>query len=285
MNKEQKTLHSHFLHTFKNERGLSILEVLIASTILAMIGIAVVNITNNSIDRKDKVLSEDKDVLQVEMAMSLLQSDFSQLYSPMLFSTKAKPKSIEIEAFSKYEGNERFPFATELEHPVPAYRNPDKQTFEFFTTSHRRRTSESKQSNYSWVRYNIRPTSKEKNEDDSEKDKREEKGTYELVRLSLADNPYAPEGPDITKVKSFIVLRYLSSFEFNFWDPKNKKFVESIKDAQDAQYSLRAIKVKFSWLDVNAAEIKEERVFYNSWPYFEEKTKPDQPPTTSRPQF
>ncbi|MBF0363112.1 MAG: hypothetical protein HQK49_18975 [Oligoflexia bacterium] len=261
-----------------NNKGLSLIEILIAATILAFVSFGIVQITDNSFKTKDRIIGEDREFLQVETAMSRLQEDIVQIYSPLYFAVKAPPAPLEIEAFSRYEGSANFSSTTTLGHPIPIYQNPDKSTFEFFTFSNRRRSEGVKQSTYAWVKYSLR--SKEarssvgsnSNNSNNEIANKSSKVLYDLVRSYTPDDPFSLEKRDWEKlkVKQFVLLPNVASFEFSFWDEVKKKFVENLNELSK-DYVIRAVKVKFTWVGKGAVEYNDERIFKSIWPYLKLK--------------
>ena len=114
---------------------------------------------------------------------------------------------------------------------VPMIRSPDKQSLEFFTCSHRRRISDSKESTFAWVTYSLRPSQNNDlkgEEKDTEKRPPPTHPTFDLIRSYDASNPYQADLRDLQKIPGFILLPNILNWEFHFWDPKNKKFVDSV---------------------------------------------------------
>ena len=52
--------------------------------------LSVVTVTNSSLDNKDLVISEDRELLQIETAFDRLNWDFSQIYTPLYHTQKFK---------------------------------------------------------------------------------------------------------------------------------------------------------------------------------------------------
>ncbi len=73
--------------TLVSERGFTLLEILIAITILALISLAVVSITENAALTKERTTEVNENNLQIETAMNRFEWDLSQVYSPLYFST------------------------------------------------------------------------------------------------------------------------------------------------------------------------------------------------------
>ncbi len=70
-----------------SEKGFTLLEIIIAVAILAFVSIGVVNITENAANTMERTTEVNKNNLQIETAMSRFEWDFSQIYSPLYFST------------------------------------------------------------------------------------------------------------------------------------------------------------------------------------------------------
>ena len=68
-------------------RGFTLLEVLIAITLLGFITLGVVSVTDNAILTKDRTTEMNKNNLAIESALSRFEWDFGQIYSPLYFST------------------------------------------------------------------------------------------------------------------------------------------------------------------------------------------------------
>ena len=88
MNESSST--SVFNNRLGPERGFTLIEILIAITLLAFITMMVVSVTQNAFDTKDRTTMLNKSNLQIETAMSRFEWDYSQIYSPLYFS-KALP--------------------------------------------------------------------------------------------------------------------------------------------------------------------------------------------------
>lgn len=68
-------------------RGFTLLEVLIAITLLGFITLGVVSVTDNAIITKDRTTELNKNNLAIESALARFEWDFGQIYSPLFFST------------------------------------------------------------------------------------------------------------------------------------------------------------------------------------------------------
>lgn len=70
-----------------DQKGFTLLEILIAIVLLAFITFGVVSVTENAINTKERTTETNANNLQIETAMSRFEWDFSQIYSPLYFST------------------------------------------------------------------------------------------------------------------------------------------------------------------------------------------------------
>jgi len=70
-----------------SNRGFTLLEVLIAITLLGFITLGVVSVTDNAINTKDRTTELNKNNLAIESALARFEWDFGQIYSPLFFST------------------------------------------------------------------------------------------------------------------------------------------------------------------------------------------------------
>lgn len=70
-----------------SEKGFTLLEIIIAIAILAFVSIGVVSITENAANTMERTTAINENNLQIETAMSRFEWDFSQIYSPLYFST------------------------------------------------------------------------------------------------------------------------------------------------------------------------------------------------------
>ena len=85
--------------------GFTLIEILIAITILAFLMVGVYTIVSNSVDTKDRVLSEDKSYVQVMRALDRLQSDVAQLWSPLYCSASLVQSSSLVSMANSIDSN------------------------------------------------------------------------------------------------------------------------------------------------------------------------------------
>jgi prepilin-type N-terminal cleavage/methylation domain-containing protein len=279
-----------------NNRGFTLIEILISITLLAFIAIGVVSITQNAADTKDRTTEINKNNLMIETALSRLEWDFSQIYSPLYFSivktlnvgdqdgdglddqtqkpvssvpaTPLTPEQMEYNQLliQRFEGNEHF-FAVSKEGlPIPRFYSPEKSTFEFFTSSNRRKIQNTRQSHFAWVRYALgeaisRP--------DAEPNPAIPPSLKTLVRYFSANDPYDDkrlDPSDETRVKGAVLLENVESLEFQFWNPQNRKWETNLKTIQGGESLLRGLKILIVWYDTMGIKRNAERIYRNHWP-------------------
>lgn len=259
-------------------KGFSILEILIAISILSMISLGVISLTNNAMDTKDRIVKEDRDKLQILSALSIFEWDFSHLYSPLFFNKKLEMKGRITEQMfqatnDRYERNAHFAFADKDGRPVPIFENPDKNSFEFFTDSNRRRLANSKQSNFAWVKYALEP--EDQNPDEAASEAEKLSGKFKLVRYFLAENPYNGEKLDTSKIKPQTILENIDEIEFSFWNPENKRFTVPLNSVAGAQNIIRAVNLKIVWRDKLGAAQTVNKIVRPLFPVFDPSQDPE----------
>jgi len=266
------------------DSGFTLLEVMIAISLLSFVLVSVISTTNNSIDMKERVTSEDKYKLQLETAMEKIDWDFSQIYTPLYFSRQYQPKkkknadgSEDRDSFSephtdpkmnRFSGRDRYSFLSENGVPVPKYTSEDKHKFTFLTSSNRRLYAESKESMFAWVRYElVSESSLDIKEEDVEGEN--QSGEYALVRTYSPMDTYNNDHNDFDKMKPQVLLTDLKSLQFFYWDKKSKKYVERLSQTQDKENLVWAIKMELTRIDPQGIEYNRTRYYRTLWPYFE----------------
>jgi prepilin-type N-terminal cleavage/methylation domain-containing protein len=268
----------------KAQRGFSLIEVIVAITLLSFIMVLVIQTTDSSITTKEKISLEDRDILQAEMAIERMDLDFSQIYSPLYFSPpKAKglnrgrnyynQNNAPDEKTFPFKPSKNFPKETKHGYPVPRIDN-DRGTLSFLTSSNRRKFEDIKQSHYAWVKYSLRNSTlkTEREELNAIKDL----APYELVRTFIAGDIYNRDF-DWKKKKSYLLLRYVKKLKFQFWHSKRKKWVDRLRELpqKDAEV-LRAVKITIVWVSKDKVENKVTRVSRPLWPFYDTKNDSNQ---------
>lgn len=303
-----------------NSKGFTLLEILIAIVLLAFVVIGVVNVTENAFQTKERTTEINKNNLQIETAMSRFEWDFSQIYSPLYFS-RVMNLNQNVNTFSNTEGaqggnqgaiqggaqgtaqsgfnpnlqqyyeqlitrferNEHFQSVSQEGIPIPRFYSPDKTVFEFFTSSNRRKTENTKQSHFAWVRYAL--ADQEPAPDDAETAVTLPPGLKSFVRYFSADDPYSDKRlniEDADRVKGAVLLKNVESLEFQFWDFKRRKWENSLKSIQDGENLIRGVRILLSWYDSQGHKRTTTRIFRSHWPMVTpEDTTTAQTPTTA----
>lgn len=287
-----------------NERGFTLLEILIAIFLLAFITILVVDTTQNAFNTMERTGEFNENNLRIETTFSRFEWDIAQIYSPLYFSAPmdirrnlglVDPNSLgnqggdgssesegqppqqppqvnpALQAYyqqmlSRFERNERFITVSREGLPIPRIYSPEKSTLEFFTSSNRRKRENIPQSNFGWVRYALA-----QQDVNSENKVHPDMPTSvkNLVRYFSASDPYSPDRFDLSSasatIKGGIVLQNVESLEFQFWDYKRKKWETNLRAVTDGERILRGVKVLISWWD-STGKRSAERVFRPHWP-------------------
>ncbi len=244
-----------------NDKGLTLLEVLIATTILAFLTISLVQMTDSGITTKERITREDEELTNTERTLLRLEMDFSMAFTPLYFSyleTK-KPLTLPSEAISRFEaGNDKtYNNTTEEDLIVPVFESLNSNSFRFLTTSNHRRSTQTRQSQYAWVIYSLRESEIAIGNYD--------KPLYELVRYIKNENIYSLENIEIDDLRPTVLLDNISSLEFSYFDEKKEKFVENFAEISDRPIRFLAVKIKLNWVDENGNMNIEEKIIR---PYF-----------------
>ncbi|MFW5887504.1 MAG: PulJ/GspJ family protein [Bacteriovoracia bacterium] len=269
--------HLTLFKLLKSKQGFTLIEIIVATALLSFMMIGVITVSNNNIETKETVVSEDNRKLQIQTALSRLERDLSQIYSPLYFSQKhQKPKSTQGEdqdnyypeqrddLNSKYARNDRFGFANTEGLPVPKILNDEKTSIEFMVSNNMPFQQNARQSEYGWVKYSLEEM------EFNEEDKAHELGNYRLMRSFNATDPFSDSGNLLDESPKYEVLDYITEFEFNFWDRKNKKFVSNLRELpKEARNRIEALQVVFKWKGIPGMEpIKIMKTFLPLWPYY-----------------
>lgn len=262
----------------KNQQGFTLLEVLISISILAIITLSIITITGDSQNIKERVISEDKQNLQIETALSRMEWDFSQLYSPLYYLRELKPQHFITgdasldekntarynQIVDEYQRNPRFAFPASDMTPVPINQMPERNELIIFTTSNRRKMVNIKQSHFSWIRYAIEDDPLMQPGDD------EVYNGKALVRYQVTENPFFREEVKWSETKPQVLLRNIEDIRFSFWDKNKRDFVDNLNLLnENSRYALRGIKVFITWINADKNEIEVEKIFRPLYPEFE----------------
>jgi prepilin-type N-terminal cleavage/methylation domain-containing protein len=282
-----------------SDQGFTLLEILIAITILALISLGVVNITENAANTMERTTEANENNLQIETAMNRIEWDFSQIYSPLYFSTVMKfnqdlnngqsdggtpgtqqnpyLQQYYEQLVARFERNEHFKAVSKEGIPIPRFYAPEKNVFEFLTTSNRRKIENQKQSHFAWVRYSLGPQTQTPEE---EENPNIPKSLKSLVRHYSAEDPYSEKRLDIEdleRVKGAVLLRNVESLEFQYWDFQKRKWETSLRSIQDGESIIRGLRVLITWYDSFGNKRSASRIFRSHWPM----VTPQDPATTT----
>ncbi len=261
------------LFKIRNNKGLSLIEVLIGLTIISMIMLTIIQFTQSSQDTVIRVTEEDRELLQVETAMARLEWDISQLYTPLYFSQAMSPAGMteeEGEAYNRiidsYTNNSRFSTVSYEGIPIPLFKNPEKSTFEFLSLSNRRKFQDIKQSHFAWIRYTIE--NDDDRNDEGNADEETSKGTFKLIRNFQPNDIFSDEKIDWDDIKQQVLMRKVISLEFEFWNAETQKFTDNLDIIKNGANLIRAVKVNLKYMDTDNLEKVTERIFRPLFPDF-----------------
>ncbi len=269
-----------------NQTGFSLLEILIAITLLAFVTLGVVNITENAALTMERTTEVNQNNLQIETAMGRFEWDFSQIYSPLYFSTVMNPnqnldpgsdpnqpnpnfspvlQQYYEQLVARFERNEHFSAVSKEGFPIPRFYAPEKNVFEFFTSSNRRKFENTKQSHFAWVRYAL---ANQEALPEGEESPDIPQNLKSLVRYFSADDPYNDKrlDPEGSEVKGSILLRNVESLEFQYWNYNTKKWETSLKSVPGGENLIRGVKILITWYDSQGHKRTASRTFRNHWP-------------------
>lgn len=280
-----------------NQTGFTLLEILIAITLLAFITLGVVDITENAALTMDRTTEANKNNLQIETAMSRFEWDFSQIYSPLFFSTVMNPnqnsnnmgnlnpggdetgmgrgdqggnfspvlQQYYEQLVARFERNEHFSSVSREGFPVPRFYAPEKNVFEFFTSSNRRKLENTKQSHFAWVRYAL---ADQEALPEEQENPNLPKSLKSLVRYFSADDPYSEKRLNIDdeNVKGAVLLRNVESLEFQYWDFNKRKWETSLRSIPGGENIVRGVRILITWYDSTGNKRSTSRIFRTHWP-------------------
>ena len=257
-----------------NQLGLTLFEILVAITILSFMMLGVIQFSQTSLDTSERVSREDAEAFQIETAMSRLEWDGSQVYSPLYFDHKMFPEQMsdrEREAFAQiapnWERNERFKNPSYMGLPIPLVFSEDKTTLSFFSASNRRKRINSKQSNFNWVKYSLEQNDLEE-DTISNNTAQDAEPTLMLVRQIQNTDIYNPRRLDWSDTKRQILHRKITSLTFEFWDPKQFKWQTNLRVINNGRFIIHGLKATVEYLDADNVPITIERIFRPLYPEF-----------------
>ena len=156
---------NNIFNSNKSEAGFSLIEVIIAIGLMAFLGLNIIQTNTNASKQHERIIKEDTQFVQAEMAMERIDTDLTQIYSPLYFSAPKKisrnrrrsyndPYSDPSTTIVPYKPTKMFPRESKDGYPIPLL--DDDKGFSFLTFSNRRKFEDTKQSNYAWIKYSLR---------------------------------------------------------------------------------------------------------------------------------
>ena len=248
--------------------GLTLVDMLISITILSFMVVSIVAVTNDSLDHKEIIVGEDRELLQIETAFDRLNWDFSQIYTPLYHTrefkidprarVESKKRMKALQSNPLYTGG-RFSKADFFGRPIPLIREERKQGIEFYTKANRRRFENSNESEFAWVRYEFRPY---QGEDENKE------GLYELVRYYSSTSIYNND-LDLKELPATVLTDKVSEYAFFFWNERRSKWEEHLGNVHNGEHILRGLKLEIKWKrGHDQVEEFSSRTFRVIWPYF-----------------
>lgn len=249
-----------------NSAGFSLLEVMIAILILAFITFSTYQLVNTNTETKTKVVKEDREIIQTLAALGRIDSDFSQLYTPLFSNSKMPPSAAANDVYADVPvANGSFDGKSKDGNLIPQVRSDDKSSLIFLTQANRRKFADSKESRFTWIKYSIRSM-----QPDPENPDEKISGLYEVIRQTIPNDIFN-SSLDWEAQRPQVLIDRVKSFEFFFWDERTKKFATSLSELNENKNLLRTIKVEMVWVDENENEQKIVKTFRVLAPYFNTK--------------
>ena len=253
-----------------NAQGFTLIEVIIAITVLSFISFSTYQMVDSNTTTKERVTTEDRQVVQTLAAIARLDSDVSQIYNPLFSAAKASAAS--ADPSNPYAADDNSSLAngpfdgkTKTGALIPQFKSEDKSSVIFFTQSNRRKIADSKESRFAWVRYWLEPM-----EDDPDDPGKKHPGQYQMVRQVIPTDVYN-SNIDWSKARPQAILENVKSVEFSFWNEKTKKFTNSLQELNENKNIIRTLKVDIVWVNNDNNEQKINKVFRVLNPYFNTK--------------
>lgn len=283
---------------FLNKEGFTLIEVLIAIAILSFLMTAMYQIIDSSATTNDRVTSEDRERLNLEIGLMRVQRDLELIHSPLYFdSSKIEDNKLFANTYNSSKSttnqgttgssqsqtqsqsqaqqsnapvltthlyqNKNYDNLSAGNIPIPIIINEEKGSLVFMTSANRRLIKNSKQSNLIWVRYRVASTQTEGvDEEDQNKE-----APYSLTRTIISQNLYDTE-LDWEKAKEYAVINNLRDFYFEFYSPEKEAFVASLKELNELRNTPRLIRMTLDYVSKNGDEYKIQRTVRVLWPEF-----------------
>lgn len=265
-----------------NSRGFTLIEVLLAITVLSLLMVYVFSMVDSSTTTKETIVAEDREFVQILTAFDRLEMDISQIFSPLYFTieeiTRTTPGlGIASELLQnsqdpdkRYRPTEQFPRLSHKYQPIPIVENENPTSLIFMTASNRRKALDIPESRYTWVAYNLRSPEQDDNDLFAGENTRE--NTQNLVRATVASNPY-DDDIDWSEHREHVLLKGVKDFKFEFWNQATQRFVSLTREDPLDPLSPRLIRVSFTWVSPNGDEIDFLKSFRPLWPKFDRQAE------------
>ena len=239
---------------------------MIAILILAFITFSTYQLVNTNTETKTKVVKEDREIVQTLAAMGRIESDFSQLYTPLFSNSKMAPSAASSDVYADVPvANGSFDGKSKDGNLIPLIKSEDKSNLLFLTQANRRKVADSKESRFTWIKYSIRSM-----QPDPENPDDKVSGLYEVIRQTIPTDIFNTT-LDWEAQRPQVLIDRVKSFEFSFWDERTKKFATSLSELNENKNLLRSIKVELVWIDENQNEQKIVKTYRVLAPYFNTK--------------
>lgn len=270
-----------------DQKGFTLIEVLISITILAIMMVYIFNILDSSTSMKETIVDEDREYLQVLTALERMDRDFSHIYSPLYFSIEkidrnTKGLGIAGELFQNqdraqsYRPTKQFPRISQKNIPIPQIENEQPSEIIFFSKSNRRKVYDSPTSSFNWVSYGLKDLPPLPQ--DALEERHPERATTKMItRSSFAKDPYRDEVDwESNEIREHPLLKGVKDFEFSYWNQATQEYVNLLRQNPLNPLSPQLFRVKFTWISKTGDEYEFERTFRPLWPKFDrqkEKTE------------
>lgn len=267
------------------QKGFTLLEILIAIVILSFITFGVVQITDNAVNTKERTLLINENNLQIETALARMDWDFSQAFSPLYFSSpmtfsnqQVSNENVEVNSQqnyinmyreqlrSRFQVSQNFNSISSEGILIPRYYAPEKDIFEFMTTSNRRKIQNTLQSHFTWIRYSLEAATIDP---EIERNEKIPSNTKSLVRFIANSDPWSDnriDTEDPEKVKKAVLLENVESLEFQYWDLERRKWETSLRNIKNGENLIRGVKMLIVWYDDSGNKRELTKIFRTHWP-------------------
>ena len=189
--------------SYNNKKGFSLVEVLISIAILSFMMIGFNSIISSTARNTTTMTEEDRETFDTEISIDRMKKDYLHIYTPaFIFPSKSRKKNKDNEASDDTQSHPNFPATSDQGHLFPLF-NYNKDSLLIFTSTNIRKHKDSKESEYAWVYYALKP-----------KDEiLRPEAQYELHRTFVNTNIYDP-ALDIPAEKSYLFIDNIKKLEF-----------------------------------------------------------------------